>query len=264
MNSKKQVSVLVADGDDLSRDMLAKGMDKYGCIVASVESGGKALKLLDVQQFDVLLLDMNMPDMDGLEVLKDIRKHTKDSAMKVIMMSAQNDVELVNNCKNNGADDYILKPLSLFDMVKRVEQQLGGEVLQAYQQTANMPVKSAVVLIVDDEETNRDILQRRIKKYGYTPVVAEGADEALKLLQDYNVDLILLDIMMPGVDGIQLLATLKEPGKFKSIPVVMLTAQNDKESVSQCIKLGAADYMLKPFDNTKLRARVEFHLSRKS
>ena len=119
------------------------------------------------------------------------------------------------------------------------------------------PVESPpLVLVVDDAEVNRDLLSRRLVKDGHKVVLANNGVEALEVARQQNVDLILLDIMMPVLDGYQVLAALKEDEALRDIPVILITAINDIESIARCIEMGAEDYLPKPFNTTLLRARI--------
>lgn len=122
---------------------------------------------------------------------------------------------------------------------------------------------AATVLVVDDAEANRDLLSRRLGKEGHKVVVARDGAEALDLVRKQSFDLILLDIMMPNVDGYQVLETLKKEEALRHIPVIMITALNDIESIARCIELGAEDYLPKPFNTTLLRARINACLQKK-
>lgn len=112
------------------------------------------------------------------------------------------------------------------------------------------------ILIVDDIQANRDLLVRRLERQGHQTVVAESGSEALSLLASTPFDLVLLDIMMPGMDGYETLQRIKEDPTLLHIPVVMITAVDETESVVRCIELGAADYLSKPFNPVLLRARI--------
>ncbi len=126
------------------------------------------------------------------------------------------------------------------------------------------PVESPpLVLVVDDAEVNRDLLSRRLVKDGHKVVLANNGVEALEVARQQNVDLILLDIMMPVLDGYQVLAALKEDEALRDIPVIMITAINDIESIARCIEMGAEDYLPKPFNTTLLRARINACLQKK-
>jgi CheY-like chemotaxis protein/serine phosphatase RsbU (regulator of sigma subunit) len=122
---------------------------------------------------------------------------------------------------------------------------------------------AATVLVVDDAEINRAMLSRRLCRDGHRVVVACDGAEALELVREQSFDLILLDIMMPIMDGYQVLETLKKEETLRHIPVIMITALNDIESIARCIELGAEDYLPKPFNSTLLKARINASLHKK-
>ncbi len=118
------------------------------------------------------------------------------------------------------------------------------------------PIRTPVVLVADDDDGNRELLRRRLEKEGYSVIVARHGAEAMTIVRRTAVDLVLLDIMMPELDGIGVLSQLKADSDLRELPVVMITAVDDVESVARCIRLGADDYIPKPFNPTVLRARV--------
>jgi sigma-B regulation protein RsbU (phosphoserine phosphatase) len=122
----------------------------------------------------------------------------------------------------------------------------------------------AALLIVDDNEDNRYTLSQRLARDGYTNVAtASNGREALQLLQSRSFDLILLDIMMPEMNGYEVLEHLKASTKLRHLPVVMISALDEMDSVIKCIELGAEDYLAKPFNRTLLRARIGASLEKK-
>ena len=121
----------------------------------------------------------------------------------------------------------------------------------------------SLVLVVDDNEMNRDLLSRRLAKQGHAIVVAEDGLEALKTLRQQPFDLVLLDVMMPGMNGYQVLEHIKSDAALRHIPVIMISALDDIDSVVRCIELGAEDYLFKPFNPTLLKARIGASLEKK-
>ncbi len=122
----------------------------------------------------------------------------------------------------------------------------------------------STLLVVDDNEDNRYTLTRRLAREGYTNVAtAENGREALDLLRLRPFDLVLLDIMMPELNGYQVLEELKADEKLRHLPVIMISAVDEFESVIRCIELGAEDYLAKPFNPTLLRARLGACLQKK-
>jgi CheY-like chemotaxis protein len=112
------------------------------------------------------------------------------------------------------------------------------------------------ILVVDDDAMNRNLLDRRLTGHGYTVHLAEGGAEALEYLADNPVDLVLLDLMMPGIDGLETLKRLKKDPMLKHVPVLMLSAVDEVGRMAQCVAAGAEDYIGKPFNPVLLRTRI--------
>lgn len=128
---------------------------------------------------------------------------------------------------------------------------------------SNQPMPHARILAVDDDAMNRDMLLRRLEKLGYDVTEASTGREALTKVKDGNFDLILLDIVMPELDGFQTLEYIKADPRLKHIPVIMLSALDDVDSTVRCIEAGAEDYVPKPFSPVILRARITASLEKK-
>src|SRR5947209_3250702 len=124
-------------------------------------------------------------------------------------------------------------------------------------------VPAGTILVVDDNEMNRDLLSRRLRRDGHAVTVAEHGRQALERLAQQPFDLVLLDIMMPELTGYEVLAIMKEDESLKHIPVVMITAATEEESIVRCLLLGADDHLPKPFNPAILRARVGSSLAKK-
>jgi phosphoserine phosphatase RsbU/P len=122
---------------------------------------------------------------------------------------------------------------------------------------------SSRILVVDDNEANRDMLSRRLARHGHGVAMAAGGAEALARLGAEPFDLVLLDIMMPEMNGYEVLERLKADPELQHIPVIMITAINEMDSVVRCIEMGAEDHLPKPFNATLLKARVESSLAKK-
>lgn len=117
------------------------------------------------------------------------------------------------------------------------------------------------ILIVDDLEPNRMVLNDQVESLGHMPIMAENGVSALGQINSMNPDLVLLDIMMPEMDGYQVLETMKSDTNFRHIPVIMISALDELESVVRCIQKGAVDYLVKPFNPILLKARIDSALA---
>ena len=124
-------------------------------------------------------------------------------------------------------------------------------------------VQPSRILVVDDNASNRDLLSRRLQRQGHTVLQAEDGTIALAMVEKEALDLVLLDLMMPGISGYDVLALLKSDPRFREIPVIMISALSELDSIVRCIEAGADDYLAKPFDPTLLRARVGSSLEKK-
>jgi DNA-binding response OmpR family regulator len=125
-----------------------------------------------------------------------------------------------------------------------------------------LSMAAALILVVDDNEMNRDMLSRRLKRQEYDVVMAEDGEKALELLQVHNFDLVLLDIMMPKLSGYEVLEQIKKNPATQHLPVIMISAVDDLDSVVKCVEMGAEDYLFKPFNPVLLKARVSASLDK--
>lgn len=131
------------------------------------------------------------------------------------------------------------------------------------QESPEKQPQGGMILVVDDNPTNCDLLSRQLKRQSHTVTTATNAQQALRLLKAVPYDLILLDVIMPGMNGIELLQQLKRHEDWRHIPVIMISALDEIDGVVRCIELGAEDYLHKPFDPTLLKARIGAYLEKK-
>jgi len=160
----------------------------------------------------------------------------------------------------HGGKEYSLPPLA----------RSAVEVLTAYEEPADLvrfrpatPLIGHTVLVVDDHDFTREAVARSLTLDGHTVFVATNGQQALTLLRGRSFDLVLLDIMMPQVNGYQVLEQCRSDPQLRHIPVVVISGNNDLDSVVRCVEMGAADYLFKPFDHVLFKARVDACLEKK-
>jgi CheY-like chemotaxis protein len=124
-------------------------------------------------------------------------------------------------------------------------------------------VEGGTVLVVDDNETNCDLLSRQLERQGYTVRTVTSGQQALSQVAVQAYDLILLDIIMPEMSGLEVLHQLKSHPRWRVIPVIMISALDEVDTIVKCIELGADDYLYKPFDPMLLKARIVAHQEKK-
>src|SRR5260221_13274055 len=115
---------------------------------------------------------------------------------------------------------------------------------------------NATLLLVDDDAMNRDALSRRLSRTGYTVLTAENGPDALEIVNAHRVDAVLLDVMMPGMSGIETLRHLRQTRSVAELPVIMVTAKDGSEDIVEALDLGANDYVTKPIDFSVALARI--------
>jgi len=150
--------------------------------------------------------------------------------------------------------------------VERTNQQtsLFNQVIQKNGTTEiELIQQEASLLVVDDNKNNRELLMRRLKKQGFEVEEAENGEQSLQMLRHQDFDLVLLDIIMPEMNGYQVLERLKKDKEFSRIPVIMISALDEIDSVVRCIEMGAEDYLQKPFNQVILNAKISATLDRK-
>src|SRR5271165_1757281 len=151
------------------------------------------------------------------------------------------------------------------DYITPKEQELVAEAFSESATIAGLAPGAAQgsLLVVDDIEANRDMLSRRLERQGYVVATAENGRQALEMLRADSFDLVLLDVMMPEVDGYEVLQRLKTDETLRNIPVIMISAQSEVDSAVRCIEMGAEDYLLKPFNPILLKARLDAWFEKK-
>ena len=173
-------------------------------------------------------------------------------------------VSLIEQIVQFSALDPELAPIAPEDeQVATMVRQSVGATRAACEDEATGGQSGALLLVVDDNEFNRDLLRRHLQREGYDSIEATNGREALELVREHSPDLVLLDIIMPEVNGFEVLQHLKGDEELADIPVIMISALGDTDSVVRCIEMGAEDHLPKPFDPVLLRARIGASLEKK-
>ncbi len=201
-------TVLVIDDDPAIRDILSRVLVNEGIRCITAADGAEGLQMAHEHAPDLIILDVNMPKVDGWSVLLTLKADEQLAEIPVIMQSVSEDQELGFVL---GASEYLVKPIDRVKLVSLLRRYLIAE--------------DASILIVDDDETIRRALDRTLRKQGWRILQAGDGAEALQQLTHERPALILLDLMMPVMDGLEFLEHLREHEQWKTIPVVVLTAK---------------------------------------
>ncbi len=242
-------TILVADDDDLVRELLVSEFIRANCHIMQASDGAVVLDIIksctlhaDAEKPDLILLDVNMPTVNGFEVLKKLKSTAATQNIPVIMLTRRDEDDSIINAISFGAVDYVTKPFEMPDLIARITEQLAS--------------RKNKVLVADDDELIRELLSHRFHRIGTSVITAKSGPEALQRIQAERPDAVVLDIMMPGMSGINVLKQMKEDETLRKIPVILLTAKTQQENILLGLESGAHDYITKPFDTDEVVARV--------
>ena len=203
--------LLVIDDDETVRDLFQTFLSKVGYQVAVAANGEEGLKLAKKLRPNAITLDVMMPGMDGWQVLSSLKADPELAHIPVIMLTMLEDQEIGYSL---GASEYLTKPISRHQLIN---------VLRKYR--ANKAT-SSTVMIVEDDPATREMMVRMLHKEGWQVIEAENGEIALQRLQKHHADLILLDLMMPNMDGFEFIVHLRQHETGSLIPVVVLSAKD--------------------------------------
>ncbi len=262
--------LLIVDDVAHNRAVLSRCLVKRGFEIVEADCGAEALRLAQQQTFDVVLLDVMMPDMSGTEVLRRIREKFSASLLPVIMVTPDSQAEDVIDAMKIGANDYVTKPIDISIALARVNNQVARRRAELEFGNVNGTseldqrwLPAARLLIVDDIADNRVLLSCRFLRRGFEVVEADCGAEALRLVEEQSFDVVLLDVMMPDMDGMEVLRRLRKKFSASSLPVIMVTAKTQPDDIVEALKTGANDYVTKPVDLSIALARVNNQVARR-
>jgi CheY-like chemotaxis protein len=208
-----QPLVLVVDDEKATRELITRGLEKEGFRLIAAATGDEALRLAREKKPDVISLDVLMPGMDGWTVLRSLKADPLTAAIPVVMVSMLDDRDIGHAL---GASDYLTKP---FDRQKLVTA------LRRYRRDGSQ----RPVLVVEDDAPTREVIRRALERDGWAVTEADNGRRALQAVARQVPDLILLDLMMPEMDGFEFVAELRKSDSGRRIPVVVVTAKEITE-----------------------------------
>jgi PAS domain S-box-containing protein len=255
-------TILVIDDSATFRAELCDALEGAGYRVLSAKSGEEGLRSAAANRPTAIIVDGVLPGIDGATVVRKIRLDAALRQTPCVMLtgsSIDHSVEL--NALDSGADAFVRKEEDMDVVLARVAAVLRVSV-NANRETASLlgPKK---VLAVDDSMTYLEELTTILRGEGYDVIPARSGEEALEMLAVQPVDCILLDRLMPGMDGTETCRRIKAFPATRDIPLIMLTAMEDRNAMIEGLGTGADDYVLKSSDEEVLKARVRAQLRRK-
>jgi len=232
-------TVLIVDDEASIRRFLRHLLEQEGYDVLEAATGKEAISRTEREKPDLVLLDLRLPDMTGFEILSEIKAKPETSEIPVIILSIVQDRE---EGFRLGASDYLTKPVDRDRLMERIQRLIGTQA-------------SLNLLVVEDDPSVQRALQAMLEHHHFRVRPVSSAEEALEALKDQIPDLILLDLMLPGLSGNDFLQELKQQPEWEHLPVIVLTAA-DSSSRSEAKLLGAHSVVGKPFSESELTSLI--------
>ncbi|WP_047982323.1 response regulator [Ornithinibacillus contaminans] len=260
--------VLIVDDDQQQRNSLMELIGDMDIVLKAVSTGTEAMEELKVSKFDCMILDLGLTDTNGFELLEKVKAADETANVKVIVYTGRDLTSKEEMQLTKYAHSIIIKdehsPERLKDELGLFLSEPAAGALEEIQLENNADLtvlKGKHVLLVDDDVRNVFALSSILEQFGMKITFAENGVECLNTLHDNpNVDIVLMDIMMPEMDGYESMRQIRSMPKYESLPIIALTAKAMKEDREKCLQAGASDYIVKPIDTDRLLSLIKVWL----
>ena len=259
--------VLVVDDNATNRRILKEMLTNWHMESIAADGGRAALAEIkraadSGKSFDLLLLDVHMPEMDGFDLVEQIKKDPKLDRIVIMMLTSVDRQGNSVRCRELGVAAYLVKPINQSELLDTIQTVIGEPLLEGERLTRRSLHEgqhALHILLAEDNAVNQRLAVRMLEKRGHTVVVAGDGREALLTLGKEAFDMVLMDVQMPKMDGLEATAAIRAQEKVKGghIPIVAMTAHAMKGDRERCIKAGMDDYVSKPIQAEKLFDVIE-------
>ncbi|MDD5207548.1 MAG: response regulator [Desulfobacterales bacterium] len=243
--------VLVVDDSSIVRRVLSKQLEKFGAEVTDAEDGQEALDRALSSNFDLIISDIEMPNLDGFAFCEKLKGNACTRSIPVILLSTLDSDRHIDRGFKSGADAYVSKSEARDILPETIERLLEKSRFHRNHQ----------VLVVDDSMTIRHLVSEALEGAGFRVVTAANGKEAMSKIREQRPDIILSDIEMDEMNGIDLCRRVQAEPALSSIPFVIMSVNSDRAVMRRLVELGAASYLVKPFNLEQLVITVERLLS---
>ncbi len=264
----KDKRILVIDDNPINRKHLRNILERSGAHVVTVEDGPSALRQLENgAQFDLIVTDSQMPEMDGFSVAERIRQNPKWRHIPIMMLTSSGVRGDSDRCKAIGIDAYLPKPVKLSEFMNAIQMTLGrSKIKEKIKKEPPLVTQYTVrennpryhILVAEDNPVNQKLAIRLLEKAGNRVEVAGNGQEVLEKLKTRQYDVILMDVQMPVMDGIQATKAIRaQETNGSHIPIIALTAHAMKGDAERCLAAGMDGYVSKPIRSDELFQEIE-------
>src|SRR5438876_1512399 len=255
--------MLIVDDNQTNRRILREMLAAEGINVDEASTGAEGLAALRRVRYDIAILDVQMPDMDGFQLATAVRGEKKIARTNLLMLTSAGQRGDGERCRELGIRGYLTKPISRSDLLEALGTVLAGspdetgstEVITRH--TIAESRASLRVLLAEDNPVNQQVAVAMLVKRGHEVHVASNGREALEAVRAHDYDAVLMDIQMPEMDGFEATHAIRALPKGKNLPIIGLTAHALSGERERCLSRGMTDYLAKPFKAHELFALVE-------
>jgi response regulator RpfG family c-di-GMP phosphodiesterase len=246
-----QINILVVDDSPSIRKALLKQLRETGANVTQAEDGQQGLKAALEGEFDLIITDIEMPNLNGLDLCQRLKNSPATRSTPVIILSSLETTRDIDQGFKVGASAYISKSEAHLQLKETIDKVLKKSKFH----------HSRLILVVDDSKIICQVIGQGLEAAGFQVVTAENGKMALKRMQDIRPDLILSDIEMPEMNGIDFCKAVHNDPTLASIPFVIMSTNSDRAVMRRLLQLGASSYLVKPFNLEQVIITVEKLLS---
>ncbi|MEN6520399.1 MAG: response regulator [Armatimonadota bacterium] len=261
------LSVLVVDDNETNRRILQEMLANWRMCPTVADSGSKALEIMnaasdDGRPFALVLLDVQMPEMDGFAVAEAIKSSPKLKETTIMLLTSSDRCGDAKRCRELGIAAHLIKPIRQSDLMDRImslvdSPDISERHTEEIEDCMEIQKQGRTILLVEDNLVNQKLALRVLEKSGHSVTTAENGEETLAILKKSSFDIVLMDIQMPVMDGFKATAAIRRMEKASGghIPIVAMTAHAMKGDRERCLEAGMDDYLIKPI-NTKIMLQV--------
>jgi len=240
--------ILIVEDSKLINKTLETKFTEYGYFCKASSTFLEAKSLLETTEFDFIILDLNLPDAYGSKLVKDIKKI---SEAKIFVLTVEKDLELREALYKDGILDYLIKDKYFNSSVKSMHK-----TMQSIPEN-----KTIAILSIDDSRYVREEIKKILDTRHYQVYSAEDAKSGFEVLATNSINTIVLDMELPDKNGIDVLRELKDSKQYENIPVIILSGSSNQEMVRECLKIGAFDFIRKPFNIEEFVLKIDMAVS---
>ncbi|MEK9629327.1 MAG: response regulator [Nitrospinota bacterium] len=262
----KGKKALIVDDNESAREILEDALQSFSIEVEQASSGADGISKVEEadakKPFDLIIMDWQMPEMNGIRTAEIIKKHPKiKHKPKIIMLTAYGREEVAREAEEANLDGFMVKPMNpslLFETLaetfgEKVEKELFGQTVKADQGVEGLEkIKNAKVLLVDDNEINQEVGNEILEQAGFYVTIANNGKEAVEKVVQSEFDCVLMDIQMPVMDGYEASRAIREDSRYATLPIIAMTANAMQGDREKCIDAGMNDHVAKPIDPNEL------------